>query len=193
MAALDADAAPAMEMGSVLAGLDADLSAVMEMGSEVTGLDGDAALPMGMDSVLDLIDGVPPVIAFQTPAGNINAADDVEVDVTDDQGLFTSVIIEASYTPSGYVQTVYSGGGFSSLYDDASTETAITNGSKYNIFQDNPPGWWEDVVVTVRATDVAGNTTVSSRAFNVVDGAGAPSPIAGIRDLPALPRILPGT
>jgi hypothetical protein len=178
-----------MPMASVITGFDADAMS-MPMGSEVTGLDGDV-MDMPFGSVLDLLDGVPPVIAFQTPAGALPAANDVEVDVTDDQGVFVSIVIEAAYTPSNLVQTVYSGGAFTPLYDDASTEAPIVNGSKFNVFQD-APGWWEDFTLTVRATDIAGNTTVSSRAFTVPDGPGAPG-AGGIRDLPPLPRITPGT
>lgn len=151
-----------------MAELDGD-SAPMSVPSFASGLGGDAS-PLDVPAFEETVNTVPPVVSFVTPAAAIAPTDPIELNVTDDGGTFASIVITATYAPSGLVQVIYDGA-FTSLYG-TSAANVIANGFDFDLLQD--PEWWEDVTIDVLAIDTVGNVTTASRTFPVPAGPGAP-------------------
>jgi len=104
-------------------------------------------------------DVVAPVVGNFSPAlgSSIAANQPISFDVTDNEGLFTRVIIHARFA-DGSEEVVYNGDSFRGLYSGgASWFAIIALGLRFTIFRTG--GWTagSPIAVNVFAYDVAGN------------------------------------
>lgn len=100
-------------------------------------------------------DETAPVVGNYSPAvgASVAAADPVFFDVTDDSGLFASIVI--AIRQGDVTEVVHDGTNFLSPYADLSSRSNIAGGYRYRIRRTG--GWVDDVVQTAFVVDTAGN------------------------------------
>ncbi len=78
-------------------------------------------------------------------------------DVTDNSGLFSTIILHAVYA-DGIEEVVHDGTNFRGLYQTSSSRVIITDGWRYTVLR---TGGWPSSPVTIRAfaVDGEGNLT----------------------------------
>lgn len=127
----------------------------------------------------------PPVFgAFDPVAGEVAREDPVEATVTDPDG-FGLVMVWAEMD-DGTLVLVYDGTAFSSAFDDASTISGTT--TKTIVVQHNAPGWTDDYVLKVRATDTNGASATASAAYTLSD---PPAPVVPDETPPVVTVVSP--
>ncbi len=104
-------------------------------------------------------DNTPPVIGNFVPAQGtiLDEQQSVSFDVTDNSGLFSTIILHAVYA-DGIEEVVHDGTNFRGLYQTSSSRVIITDGWRYTVLR---TGGWPSSPVTIRAfaVDGEGNLT----------------------------------
>lgn len=110
---------------------------------------------IGLGAAGEPPDLTPPVVGNYSPAvgASVAAADPVFFDVTDDSGLFASIVI--AIRQGDVTEVVHDGTNFLSPYADLSSRSNIAGGYRYRIRRTG--GWVDDVVQTAFVVDTAGN------------------------------------
>lgn len=101
-------------------------------------------------------ESIAPLVLNVTPAAGtpINAADPLQLDVTDETGL-AIVLITASYPNSQAVEVVFDGTDFTDLYTDDSSVEVVTDGFRFVLLRRG--GWIGPPTLTPYALDTSGN------------------------------------
>lgn len=106
---------------------------------------------------------VPPVYApvvsniTPTPGGNLHVNESIELDVTDDSGLFRLIRLDATLLGIAMPEAIWDGTAFTSLYS-TSTSAPITNG--YHFVITRTGGWPSIPTITPTAIDQLGTENV---------------------------------
>lgn len=103
---------------------------------------------------------VPPEVTVVSPADgdDISVDTPVVVDVTDDQGAFSVMVLRASFAGQAIEEVIYRDGSFASNYG-SSAQDAVVNGVRFTLVRTS--GWPGSPTFDADVVDTSGNKAVT--------------------------------